>query len=235
MKQNIKVASRIFLIALFTLASCAHTQKTIAPTTTPKEVAIAPVAEKSPLSELKAGNLRFVHHETLHPRQDQARLLEQSTGQKPGSIVISCSDSRVPPELVFDQGLGDIFSVRTAGQALDVYSVASVEYAIEHLNAKTIVVMGHSSCGAVKAAATTPPGQSTGSKNIDQLVHKLRPGLNPFDEKDKELIQASKNNVLATIDYLKFKSPLIREELEHHKIEIVPALYHLPTGEVEFW
>ena len=149
-------------ITLNFLTSCAHTPIQSTP------VATAPHAETAAenqdvIASLKEGNSRFVHHQTIHPRQDQARLTEQSGGQKPGAIVVSCSDSRVPPELIFDQGLGDIFSVRTAGQALDTYSIASVEYAIEHLGSKVIVVMGHSSCGAVKAAATTPEGKSTGA------------------------------------------------------------------------
>ncbi len=214
------------LLCSLTFTACAHHQ----PLNVPVEAPISDV-----ISELKAGNSRFVHHQVIHPRQDQVRLTEQASGQAPGSVVVSCSDSRVPPEMVFDQGLGDIFSVRTAGQAMDTYAVASIEYAIEHLGAKTIVVMGHSSCGAVKAAATTPEGKSTGSRNIDQLLHKIRPGLKKYDSKDQEYIQAAKNNVESTIEYLKFKSHLIHEELEHGKIKIVPALYHLPTGEVEFW
>ncbi len=192
-------------------------------------------ADDDVVASLKAGSKRFASEQALRPHQDQDRVQTLSSQQAPEAVIVSCSDSRVPPEIVFDQGLGNIFSVRTAGHVLDAYSIASIEFAVENLGSKVIIVMGHSSCGAVKAAINTPVGQSTGFKNIDQLVAQIRPGLKTVDPADKELIAAGKNNVEAAIRYLKQNSPLIREEFAQNKVKIVPALYFLSTGRVEFW
>jgi len=226
------VASLSLLAGGFT--ACVHTAQLPAANAT--AVSSTSLSDDERIVEgLKAGNLRFTSHQKIHPRQDKARVRELANSQAPETIVVSCSDSRVGPELVFDQGLGDIFSVRTAGHALDAYSVASIEYAVQHLGAKVIMVLGHTSCGAIKAAATTPVGKSTGSDNIDELVKKIRPGLRTVDPADKELVQAAKNNVESTIAYLKQKSPLIRREVEQGKIKFVSALYDLKTGDVELW
>ena len=216
-------ASLILVLQL--TAACTHTA-----TQSP-----ASITDHDAITTLRDGNNRFTHNQTLHPRQDHVRLAEMSKGQAPEVVVVSCSDSRVPPEIVFDQGLGDIFSVRTAGHALDAYAVGSVEYAVEALGAKVILVLGHTSCGAIKAALTTPVGVSTGSPNIDQLVKSIRPGLKTADAADKELIQAAKNNVDASIAYLKQHSALISRALEQKKVKIVGGLYYLNTGEVAIW
>lgn len=187
------------------------------------------------IESLKDGNIRFTSHQKIHPRQDKDRIFNLSKGQSPEVVLVSCSDSRVPPELVFDQGLGDIFSVRTAGHVLDVYSVASIEYAVDHLGSKVIIVMGHTSCGALKAAVTSSVGNSTGSANIDKLITKIRPGIKSVTPSDGELIEAAKSNVEASIAYLKQTSPLIRHDLETKTIKIVAALYYLKTGDVELW
>ncbi len=227
------------LVFSLTVIGCAHnpssTNESEAPSTTRAPAEASVDHNQNVVEELKSGNYRFRTNQRIHPRQNDARLEEMSAGQKPGAVVVSCSDSRVPPEIIFDQGLGDLFSVRTAGQALDPLSVASIEYAVETLGAKVIVMMGHTSCGAIKTAAATPENKSTGSENLDQLIHKIRVGLKKFDSNDRQLIEAAKHNVEATVEYLKQTSPLLRKELEEQKIHIVTAIYHLPTGEVEFW
>jgi carbonic anhydrase len=131
------------------------------------------------LASLIAGNERYAAGRAQHPRaarEDRQQLL---AGQHPRAIVLACADSRVPPELVFDQGLGDLFVVRVAGEAVDAASVASIEYAIEHLGASLIVVLGHQSCGAVMAALTTPHGKA-GSPDLDALLDEIRPGVAHF-------------------------------------------------------
>ncbi|MFZ9521396.1 MAG: carbonic anhydrase, partial [Silvanigrellaceae bacterium] len=135
---------------------------------------------KSPrdsLEMLRQGNQRFVDNKMTAPRRDEKTRSELTSSQRPFAIVLSCSDSRVPPEVLFDQGLGDVFVVRTAGHVLDPGPIASIEYALEHLGSRLIVVMGHESCGAVKAAFSTPPGKSAGSVDLDRLVGKIRPYL----------------------------------------------------------
>lgn len=194
-----------------------------------------------PIDKLKSGNQRFVYGRGEHPHQSISRRVELASGQKPHSIVLSCADSRVPPEIVFDQGLGDIFVVRTAGEVLDASAVASLEYAVEHLGSKLLVVMGHQSCGAVKAAITTPPNQSAGSKDLDALVRGIRPnlsGLSAFDLDVKAnplLSSAAKAQALGVKKALLARSHIIKEAYDHHGLQIKPALYNLESGEVEFF
>ena len=108
-----------------------------------------------PLDKLKVGNERFVSGHPVHPDETLDRIRELKKGQNPFVVVISCSDSRLPPELIFDQGLGDVFSIRTAGNVIGDYELGSIEYAIEHLHCKLIVVLGHENCGAIQAYATS--------------------------------------------------------------------------------
>ncbi|TRX24184.1 hypothetical protein FNW25_12130 [Flavobacterium franklandianum] len=109
----------------------------------------------SPLHKLEEGNKRFATGKPVHPDETLERFRELKRGQDPFAIVVSCSDSRVPAELVFDQGLGDIFSIRTAGNIMGDYELGSIEYAVEHLDCKLIVVMGHKDCGVIKAFITS--------------------------------------------------------------------------------
>ncbi|MDD2837205.1 MAG: carbonic anhydrase, partial [Methanothrix sp.] len=109
------------------------------------------ISSEQALQMLMEGNARFVSGNVIHPDQTADRRSELVSGQHPFAIVVGCSDSRVPPEVVFDQGLGDIFVIRTAGQVMDKVTLASIEYAVEHLNVPLILVLGHDSCGAVTA------------------------------------------------------------------------------------
>jgi len=104
-----------------------------------------------PLGLLIEGNTRFKENHPIHPDQTMARIRELKKGQHPFAVIISCSDSRLPPELIFDQGLGDLFVVRNAGNIISDYEIGSVEYAVEHLETKLIVVLGHKQCGAIEA------------------------------------------------------------------------------------
>jgi carbonic anhydrase len=208
--KNISIGFAVFG-ALFTIVGCSSTPRSTVPV--------------DPFSSLTTGNDRFLH-QAFH---------DLSAGQNPKAVVISCSDSRVAPEIIFNQNAGDLFTIRSAGEALSNYDVASAEYAVEHLGTKLIIVMGHSSCGAVKTAVTTPVGQSAGSKNLDQLVAKLRPQLGQYDANDGELIQAAKNNVDATANDLIARSEILKKDLDENKIEIKHALYHLKNGQVDIW
>src|SRR5207237_5372942 len=111
----------------------------------------APLTPDQALSRLVAGNQRFVAHKPTHPHEDLARRHDLAGSQHPFAVVLSCSDSRLPPELVFDQGLGDLFVIRVAGNITDAAVIGSIEYAVEHLHAPLIVVLGHEKCGAVTA------------------------------------------------------------------------------------
>jgi len=206
--------------------------------TKPAETQKVPAGKSSrdALELLRQGNLRFVENKLSAPRRDQKTREELSSSQKPFAIVLSCSDSRVPPEILFDQGLGDVFVVRTAGHVLDPGPIASIEYALEHLGARLIVVLGHESCGAVKAALTTPIGRSAGSVDLDKLVAKIRPYLGSFkpNSNDKILRGPVKANTSGVARELVKKSHIVRDKLQTQDISLVTAIYGLSTGQVEF-
>lgn len=196
----------------------------------------SPVTPPQHLAPLVEGNSRFISGTPIHPQQDGTRRNELLAGQHPHTIVVSCSDSRVPPEIVFDAGLGDIFTVRTAGEVVDSAALASIEYAVEHLGAKTIVVMGHEYCGAVKAALTTPKGKTAGSPSLDALVAAIRPNIAGahHSEADKSLRSPVEANAKGIAAQLVRSSKIIHEAVAHHGVRIESAVYHLNSGSVEF-
>lgn len=191
--------------------------------------------EKS-LLLLKSGNKRYT---TAQPRRsvlglkDREKLLQV---QKPYAIVLSCSDSRVPPEIVFDQKLGEIFVVRTAGQSLDYAAIASIEYGVAHLGSNLIVVMGHESCGAVKAALATLKGGDAGSVWLNKLVADLHPHLKRFTDLSQTdgVVVESWANVEGVSKDLVERSEIVKKALESGDVKIQNALYHLASGEVEW-
>ncbi|MFN8361886.1 MAG: carbonic anhydrase [Candidatus Kapaibacterium sp.] len=180
------------------------------------------------LRELKAGNQRFRNNEFVN--NDYAMEIEETkAGQKPHSLILSCMDSRVPPEIIFDQGIGHIFVTRVAGNIDDDDISGSMEYAVEHAGAKLIVVMGHTQCGAVKGAiANAKLG------NLTQLIAKIRPAI-PADSHDPNIVfETVKNNVKLTIADILHRSDVIREFVEAKKVAIVGAYYDIETGTVTF-
>lgn len=194
------------------------------------------VTPEQAMKWLKHGNRRFTkgffRNDGATPK-DVARL---STEQKPHSIVLSCSDSRVPPEVIFDQKLGEIFVVRTAGEVLDYSAIASIEYAVEHLGSRNILVMGHSQCGAVKAALATMEGQDAGSANLNKLVGDIHPRLSQFINKpaSKNFVDEGWANTTGVAKDLLERSALIAEKVKSGDVQIHTALYHLDTGKAEF-
>lgn len=191
--------------------------------------------EKS-LTLLQKGNKRFTSAEA---RRDGIKSIDRKklvSGQKPYAIVLSCSDSRVPPEIVFDQKLGEIFVVRTAGQSLDFATLASIEYGVTHLGSNLIVVMGHESCGAVKAALATLKGGDAGSAWLNKLVADLHPHLKRFTElsQTEGVVVESWANVEGVANDLLNRSEIIKKAVESGDVRIQNALYHLGSGEVEW-
>lgn len=185
---------------------------------------------------LKNGNKRFVSGNLRKDGQSHQDVMRLSTGQQPHTIVLSCSDSRVPPEIVFDQKLGEIFVVRTAGEAIEPSAIGSIEYAVEHLGARNIVVMGHTQCGAVKAALSTLDGQDTGSANINKLVADLHPHLRSFKDKKPSSDYSVEGwvNVEGVIKDLIARSPMIAAKLKTGDLKVSGSLYHLDSGKVDF-
>jgi carbonic anhydrase len=184
---------------------------------------------------LEEGNKRFIEDKAA--KQDissEKRKTLSTKGQKPFAIIVSCSDSRVPPELIFDQGLGDVFVVRVAGNVVDPIAIGSVEYAVEHLKAPYILVVGHEKCGAVKA--TVEGGEAPGS--IGSIVEKIKPSVDKAKATgatgDELVEKAVDENVTAVIAELE-KSPIVGEAIEGGKLTIAGAKYHIESGEVTWF
>jgi len=190
-----------------------------------------PAAEA--LQRLKDGNKRFVSGKTLRPRQDVSRIREVATGQNPFAIVVGCSDSRVPSEIIFDQGLGDLFIVRTAGQVSTYAAWGSIEFAEEMLGAKLLVVLGHTRCGAVQAAVALPevPG------HIVTLINAIKPAVANAKQKTTAnlLDESIRENVRLQVEQLRTLEPLLAKRVRDGSLRVVGALYDLETGVVEFF
>jgi carbonic anhydrase len=195
-----------------------------------------PIDSATALRYLKNGNTRFTHKTFRKDGVSSDDIKKLSTGQKPHTIVLSCSDSRVPPEVLFDQKLGEIFVVRTAGQALDSSVIASIEYAVSHLGSNLIVVMGHESCGAVKAALGTLSGGDAGSPSLNKLVADIHPRLARFSRQpaSEGVKVESWSNVEGVATDLAARSEIIQKAIESGQVKIEKALYHLGSGTVDW-
>lgn len=196
------------------------------------------VSPEIALRELKQGNLRFVQGRSRKQNEgisakDRERLAQ---GQHPRAILVSCSDSRVPPEIVLDQRLGEIFVVRSAGQSLDSSAIASIEYAVAHLGARLILVMGHDRCGAVKAALEAKAGTTVGSPHLDALVADIQPRIasERRSPASTNVVVESLANARGAVRDLRAKSKIVRDQIDAGKLEVRSALYHLDTGAVDF-
>lgn len=190
------------------------------------------------LSILKQGNARFVRSKGTQSSTSQKDRDNLLNGQKPKSIILSCSDSRISPEIIFDQKLGEMFVVRTAGEALDSVSIASIEYAVEHLGTKLLVVLGHEDCGAIKAAVKSLDGKSLGSKNLDKLAGDIRPRIKKImkgkTSASPMYADEAIENAKGIVKELKDRSKIIKEKEEKGELNIVYGIYHLKSGVVNF-
>ena len=196
------------------------------------------LTSKEALELLKAGNERFVHGSAVHPDQAVDRRKALREGQHPFAAILSCADSRVPPELVFDQGFGDLFVVRSAGQVIDHAVMGSLQYGIAELGVPLLVVMGHSRCGAVKATieAVEKHVKPTGT-DIDALVAAIKPSVEEAHElgaTEKNILPVSIDlNVERVVEQLKH-APVLSAASKTRKVKIVGATYDLATGEVDW-
>jgi carbonic anhydrase len=179
------------------------------------------------LQELLMGNRRFASGVGIHPRQSPYPRAEVAPGQQPFATVIGCSDSRVPPEVIFDCGLGDLFVVRTAGHALDDTGYASVQYVAEHLGGQLIVVLGHSDCGALKAVM----GGVQADAHLGILIARLQPAVEAASGRIGDPVHnAVIENISRTVAHLKALEPIMAGLVAAGKISVVGAYYDLETG-----
>lgn len=187
---------------------------------------------KGAMERLKDGNQRYMAAKMAGPRRGKEQRALVSKAQLPFAVIVGCADSRVPPEIIFDQGLGDLFVIRVAGNVMDDPGIGSIEYAVEHLGSRLIVVLGHERCGAVDAACKGGnPGGHVGS-----LVEAIRPAVEVArrHKGDNLLADAVKANVQRVVDQLKGSWPVLGPEVREEKIAVVGAVYDLETGMVEF-
>ena len=189
----------------------------------------------APQDKLKAGNEKFVSGHPVHPDETLDRIRDLKKGQNPFVVVVSCSDSRLPPELIFDQGLGDVFSIRTAGNVIGDYELGSIEYAVEHLHCKLIVVLGHENCGAIQAYATS--GNEKHDDHIQTLVDYIaaeEEEKNIPDSLRSNIDTLVKANIAHGVNFLRSSTPVLKSLVDKNEIKIIGAYYDLDSGNVLF-
>jgi carbonic anhydrase len=211
------------------------------------------------ISRLKEGNSRFTAGNMQHPHdsnderaymaknsyenpggislgmtseQAAKRRIELAKSQHPFAIILSCSDSRVPPEIVFDEGLGDIFIIRVAGNVLNDEGLGSIEYGVDVLGARLIVVLGHQSCGAVDAAMKTVAAKGKAPGHIQSLVTAIKPVVDATPKGD--LDTTIKANVKYVVDALRSSAPILKAKVDSGDVQVIGGYYTLDTGAVTF-
>jgi carbonic anhydrase len=222
---------RISLLMLIVLVAAALAAPALATSAGPG------ISPDEALRILKEGNARYVDGKLQHPHQGpERRALTSGQGQHPLAAVLTCSDSRVPPEIIFDQGIGDIFVIRVAGNVAATDEIGSIEYAVDRRPAPLVVVLGHTQCGVVGAVLDNtklPP-------NIANLVAPIKPAVDKAREanlgaaQDVLLKAAITGNVWQAMEDMLRLSPVIREKVKEGKVKLVGALYDLDTGQVQW-
>jgi carbonic anhydrase len=201
------------------------------------------ISARESLARLRAGNRRFVAEvQSRATRPTEARRLEVAAGQEPFAIILGCSDSRVPAEIVFDQGLGDLFVIRVAGNIVAASQVGSVEFAATRYGTRLVVVLGHSQCGAVLATLEElqQPRESQ-SPNLRSIVDRVRPAVDGLlatelrHDPDALVHQSVRANIRASADHLRHGSSVLERLIAHEGLLVVGAEYSLETGTVCFF
>lgn len=201
------------------------------------------IAPQEALARLKEGNLRFISNvRSADAYISHTRRAELMAGQEPFAIILGCSDSRVPAEIVFDQGLGDLFVIRVAGNIVAPSQVGSVEFAAASFGARLVVVLGHTRCGAILATLDElrKPTEET-SVNIRSIVDRVRPAVEALfatelkSDPDELLRQSVRANIRASVDHLRHGSAVLEQLIAENGLVIVGAEYSLETGAVEFF
>jgi carbonic anhydrase len=220
-----------YFIAVILLGANQFTQA--ADPTHPDQPIVSPAEA---ISRLKEGNGRFTagnpQHLGMTSEQAAKRRAELAKSQHPFAIILSCSDSRVPPEIVFDEGLGDLFIVRVAGNVLNDEGLGSIEYAVDILGARLIVVLGHQSCGAVDAAMKTVAAKGKAPGHIQSLVTAIKPVVDSTPKGDLET--TIKANVKHVVDALRSSTPILKARVDSGDVQVIGGYYTLDTGAVTF-
>jgi carbonic anhydrase len=243
------LATSLLLVAQEHPAPATHTKMPAHPAASahgsaghePTSAGDAPDSPSAALTELSAGNARFVagkRTRTIDTAHDAAMRAALIAGQSPFAVIITCSDSRVPDALIFDQEAGRLFIIREAGNAPDLQGIASIEYAADHLGSKLIVLLGHTSCGAVKAV------REANGKPLPGNLWALQAGMtgllettpqDPNEDAKAHTARLEEANARHQAQALLDRSPLLRNLAAEEKLWIVPALYNLANGKVQFF
>ena len=193
----------------------------------------APGKARSPEDTLRAlldGNRAFVAAGAACARQSPARRGEVAATQHPLAIVVGCADSRVPPEAIFSQGIGDLFVIRVAGNIIDDAVLGSIEYAAEHLGVPLVIVLGHERCGAVQAALSAEPAHA----HVDALVRRIRAAIEAAPKQPGDALDnAVRANVAASVREVQASTPVLAPLVQKGRLKVVGARYDLDTGAVE--
>ena len=198
------------------------------------------ISAREALERLRAGNRRFVEEVRGGGATGKERRRELASGQEPFAIVLGCSDSRVPAELVFDQGLGDLFVIRVAGNIVAPSQIGSVEFAAARFGTPLVVVLGHSACGAILATLEElgRPSEAQ-SRNLRSIVDRVRPSVEPLlgtTDDPKELVgRAVRANIRMAASHLRHGSEILEQSIAKNGLLVVGAEYSLETGVVDFF
>jgi len=202
----------------------------LAPSALAEEQATSPATA---LDRLLRGNGRFIKGESRHPHQSLEHLHEVAKGQHPFAITIGCADSRVPPELLFDQGLGDIFDQRVAGNIPDDLLLGSIEFAVEEFGSPLLMVLGHERCGAITATVDAIENGTQAPGHIAAIVDALRPVVKPvMDDPGDAVENGVRANIFDVVEQLVKRSDIVAEKVDAGELDVVGARYDLDTGKV---
>ena len=213
--------NRIIVLALLlaTIVSCKKE-------TTPEVVTDK---NETPIEKLISGNKRFIDEKTIHPKKNKKTVLANQDAQHPFAVVLTCSDSRVSPEILFDQGIGDLFVIRNAGNLISDIDMGSIEYAVEHLDTKLIVVLGHTECGAIKAYVGDKNNEyKKHLAHIDDIVETIA------NENEEKQITKENNLNACIIANVKHSLKMIQDNpiIKEKHAKVVPMQYDIHTGKI---
>jgi len=231
--MKIKFITSFILALMFTVSSNSFSQSKYVTQTKESMSEMTPAAA---LEILKNGNKRFLDGDMLHRNMNE-QVIHTSSGQYPFAVILGCLDSRVSSELIFDQGIGDVFNARIAGNIVNTDVLGSMEFACKVTGAKLIVVLGHTNCGAIKGAC-----DNVELGNLTQLLSKIKIAeaevktSGERNSKNTEFVEdVAKQNVILGMKLIREQSPILNEMLTKGEIGIVGAMYDLETGKVEFY
>ncbi len=206
----------------------------------PKSAVAATPSADAVLKQLMAGNQRFTTGQSLSPDHGLERIRSLAQSQAPVAVILGCADSRVPPELIFDEGLGSLFTIRVAGNIADDASLGSIEYAVESLNVKLVMVLGHERCGAVTAALNALTNGTHLPGHLESLTKVIEPAIAQAEQQQSgafqpgELLdQSVRANVRAVVQALSNSQPILAQRVKQKTLKIVGGYYDLDSGAVE--